>query len=150
MSASMSGSVSKAARPLLGIRLNLLLAILAILVVFATAVTSADGGLNVASSTSVIYDKGFVEALKNATVAIPSDSVIVASTNAPYTTYFMGHPTKIPFGVSSKEELVQYMLRRNYTYLQQHYLSFAVMMLKTGLKLSTGRCIISMCIELFI
>jgi hypothetical protein len=113
----MSDASSQDAKSPLIIRPNMLLVVLAILVIIATAATSLEEGDNVASGSSVIHDRMFIEALMNATDTVPRDSAIVVSTNSPYVTFFTHHPTKVPFGVTSKEELVQYMLDRNYTYL---------------------------------
>jgi hypothetical protein len=91
--------------------------VLAVLLVVATVISSAEQSGRVASSTSVIYDKQFVDALYDVSSFVPEDDVIVASTNSPYVTFFTGHYAKIPFGVSSRDTLVEYMLDRSYRHL---------------------------------
>lgn len=69
------------------------------------------------SRGSGIYDKKLIPALKNISVLVPPGAVMVVSTQGPYVTYFTGHITKVPWGVSSKESLVEYMTKNHYDYL---------------------------------
>ena len=88
----------------------------ALLLIIATLIGAFN--LNrVAGATSVIYDKQFVNALRDVSEFIPVDEVIVTSTNAPFVLFFTDRPVKIPIGVQSKEALVRYMLERKYRYL---------------------------------
>ncbi len=93
-----------------------IIVVLAILLVITTLVTSLS--LNgVASPRSVIYDKQFVNALRTVSSFVPANSVVVTSTNAPFVVFFSRRTARVPFGVSSEESLLRYMLSRSYTYL---------------------------------
>ena len=62
-------------------------------------------------------DKGFIPAMKDISSILPDDSVLVVSTMGPYVTYFTGHLTKVPWGVSSEDSLIKYMTKGHYDYL---------------------------------
>ncbi len=70
-----------------------------------------------ASPRSIIHDTRFVEAMNNLSRLVPDEAVLVVSTNSPFVTYFTGHITRVPFGVSSKEDLISFMQDRAYQFL---------------------------------
>lgn len=72
---------------------------------------------DIASPRSVIHDRRFIAAMNNISAQVPADNVLVVSTNAPFVTYFTGHIARVPFGVTSKKALVDYMRRNHYDYL---------------------------------
>jgi hypothetical protein len=93
-----------------------ILIVVSICLVIITLIVSPN--LNkVASSSSVIYDKQFVDALRRVSTFIPPDNVVVTSTNAPFVVFFTQRTVKLPIGVSSKETLLSYMLSHKYKYL---------------------------------
>ncbi|MCJ7634051.1 hypothetical protein MUP77_16900 [Candidatus Bathyarchaeota archaeon] len=89
----------------------------AVFLVIATAIGSFSQSEKVASPRSVIYDNKFTDALYGIQALIPPDDIVVTSTNAPFVQYFTGHTAKVPFGASSLESLLQYMVGRQYRYL---------------------------------
>ena len=91
--------------------------ILAALALIIATLISALNLDRVASPTSVIYDTQFVNALRDVSAIVPSDDVIVTSTNAPFVLFFTNRSVKIPYGATSKETLVRYMSERGYRYL---------------------------------
>jgi len=70
-----------------------------------------------ASPRSIIYGTHFVEAMNNLSGVVPDNAVLVVSTNSPFVTYFTGHITKVPFGASSREDLINYMQSKGYRFL---------------------------------
>ncbi len=71
----------------------------------------------VASPRSVIHDKSFIAVMNGLPELVPEDSTIVVSTNGPYVTYFARRAARVPFGVSSRQSLVDYMVKHHYEYL---------------------------------
>jgi hypothetical protein len=64
-----------------------------------------------------MYDESFIGAMNQISKSLPENSVLIASAEATPITYLTGHAAKAPWGVSSKEALVDYMERGNYDYL---------------------------------
>ena len=64
-----------------------------------------------------IYDKFFVQALKNISADVPKNETLIVSTATAVTTYFTGHPVKVPFKANSEKSLFDLMAKYNYTYL---------------------------------
>jgi hypothetical protein len=93
------------------------LLVLGILLIGVTLLNFAQETKQLASPRSIIYDTHFVQAMHNISGLVPADAILVVSTNAPYVTFFTGHTAKVPFGLSSKETLVSYMVGRGYYYL---------------------------------
>jgi hypothetical protein len=71
----------------------------------------------VAGPTSVVHDTRFVAAMHGISSLVSPGSTLVVSTNAPFVIYFTGRKARVPFGVSSKAELVEYMKRNQFQYL---------------------------------
>jgi hypothetical protein len=65
----------------------------------------------------VRYDKGFIQAMEDVSDRVPKESVLVVSSQEPLVRYFTGRPTVTPYGVDSKESLINYMLNSGYAYL---------------------------------
>ena len=95
---------------------NKLLALAAIALVilsvpnFATLVQTISRG-------SGIYDEKLIPAMNKISALMPPGAVIVVSSYGPYVTYFTGHITEVPWTISSKESLVEYMRHNHYNYL---------------------------------
>jgi len=94
-----------------------ILAVAGIALVLLSMVNSAVHVGTVASPRSVIHDTTFIAAMGKISDLVPTGRVIVVSTNGPFVTYFTGHIAKVPFGVSSRASLVQYMKKNQYDYL---------------------------------
>ncbi|MGH9921389.1 MAG: hypothetical protein ACRD38_01415 [Nitrososphaerales archaeon] len=62
-------------------------------------------------------DNTLMAAMDKLSKLVPDSNILLSSKYAPIVTYFTGHTTKIPYGVSSKEALINYMLKRDYNYL---------------------------------
>jgi len=93
------------------------LLLVGILLVSITLLNFWQDTQQVASPRSIIYDTRFVQAMDNITHIVPADAVLMVSTNAPYVVYFTGHTAKVPFGLVSKDALVNYMLVKGYLFL---------------------------------
>lgn len=68
-------------------------------------------------SREVIYDKSFADAMKNLSNMIQYNEVLVVSAQEPFVTYFTNRRTHTPYGIKSKDELINYMVKNNYSYL---------------------------------
>jgi len=100
------------------IRINKIFTGIAILIIIVSIIYFQNEIPNVIRFRAIIiYDKTIIHAMNNISDLIPKDEVLVASTNAPILAYFTRHYVKTPYGVSSKESLLDYYNKRNLTYL---------------------------------
>jgi len=86
------------------------------LVIVATIAISQQRVPAVSENTR-IYDKGLVDVLREIEGEIPEDEPVVVSTNGPHVVYFSGREVEVPRGVVTLRELVEYMWKKNSTYL---------------------------------
>jgi hypothetical protein len=91
--------------------------VVGVLMMAVTIVSFGNQTQKIASPRSIIYDTHFVEAMNNLSRVVPENAVLVVSTNSPFVTYFTGHITKVPFGASSEEDLINYMRSWGYQFL---------------------------------
>ena len=70
-----------------------------------------------ANPRSIIYDRRFVEAMHNVSRLLPDNENLVVSSNGPIVTYFTGHTATVPWAVTSKQGLTNYMRQREYSFL---------------------------------
>lgn len=89
----------------------------AVLIIAATLVSFQQQTETMANPNSIIYDRQFVEAMYNISRMLPDNENLVVSSNGPIVTYFTGHTAIVPYPVTSKQGLVNYMRQRGYSFL---------------------------------
>jgi hypothetical protein len=89
----------------------------AVLIIAATLVSFQQQTETMANPNSIIYDRQFVEAMRNISRVLPDNERLVVSSNGPIVTYFTGHTAVVPWPVTSKQGLVNYMHQRGYSFL---------------------------------
>ena len=94
-----------------------ILVLAGILIVIISIVNLTEQIQYIASPRSVIHDESFVAVINGLSELVPEESTIVVSTNGPFVTYFARRDAKVPFGVSSRESLADYMAKHHYEYL---------------------------------
>lgn len=91
--------------------------LLGILMIAITLVNFDQQTRAIAGPRSIIYDKRFVAAMNNLSRQIPDTADLIVSSNGAIVTYFTGHTAIVPWGVTSKQALIDYMRSRGYMFL---------------------------------
>lgn len=69
------------------------------------------------SKSTKIYDKEYINVLRNVGNRIPQNETLTSTENYPQVTYFTDHKVKVPWRADSEKSLVQFMWKINSSYL---------------------------------
>ncbi len=99
------------------ININKILAGVGILIIIVSIISFQEQIPKTMDPRSYAYDKSLIPTIKDLVNMVPSDSVVVVSGYAALVNYFTDHKTLTPYSASTKDELVNFMLRKDYDYL---------------------------------
>lgn len=88
-----------------------------VLIIAVTLVGFQQQTETMANPRSIIYDRRFIQAMHNVSRLLPDNENLVVSSNGAIVTYFTGHTATVPWPVTSKQGLINYMRQRGYSFL---------------------------------